>query len=137
MKSLKFLIVGVFFGIIMYKAQLVSWFRIYEMFRFESLHMSGVIGSAVGLRIILIQLVKRTNMKSIEGNIIEIAPKDKGFIRYILGGTIFGLGWALVGACPGPMYVLVGTGTFSILIVIAAAMMGTFVYGLLMKKLPH
>jgi uncharacterized membrane protein YedE/YeeE len=137
MKSLKFLLIGIVFGTIMYKAQLVSWFRIYEMFRFESFHMYGVIGSAVGLGIIFVQLVKRFKIKSIEGQVIEIAPKDKGFARYILGGTIFGLGWALAGACPGPMYVLVGTGAFSILIVIAAAMLGTFVYGLVMKKLPH
>ena len=137
MKSIKFLLVGIVFGTIMYKAQLVSWFRIYEMFRFESFHMYGVIGSAVGLGIIFVQLIKRFKIKSIEGQEIEIAPKDKGFARYILGGTIFGLGWALAGACPGPMYVLVGTGAFSILIVIAAAMLGTFVYGLLMKKLPH
>lgn len=123
MKSLKFLLVGIFFGILMYKAQLVSWFRIYEMFRFESFHMFGVIGSGVGLGVILVQIIKRTKMKSIEGQAIEIAPKDKGFARYILGGTIFGLGWALSGACPGPMYVLVGTGAFSILIVIAAALL--------------
>jgi uncharacterized membrane protein YedE/YeeE len=137
MKNLKFLLVGIFFGILMYKAQLVSWFRIYEMFRFESFHMYGVIGSGVGLGIILVQIIKRTKMKSIEGQNIEIAPKDKGIARYLLGGTIFGLGWALAGACPGPMYVLVGTGAFSILIVIAAALLGTFVYGLVMKKLPH
>lgn len=137
MKSIKFLLVGIFFGILMYKAQLVSWFRIYEMFRFESFHMFGVIGSGVGLGVILVQIIKRTKMKSIEGQAIEIAPKDKGIARYILGGTIFGLGWALSGACPGPMYVLVGTGAFSILIVIAAALLGTFVYGLVMKKLPH
>jgi uncharacterized membrane protein YedE/YeeE len=137
MKSFKFLIVGVVFGIIMYKAQLVSWFRIYEMFRFESFHMYGVIGSAVGLGIVFIQLVKRTKMKSIDGNAIEIAPKDKGIYRYLFGGIIFGLGWALAGTCPGPMYVLLGTGLFQILIVIASAMLGTFVYGLLMKKLPH
>lgn len=137
MKSLKFLLVGMLFGTIMYKAQLVSWFRIYEMFRFESFHMFGVIGSGVGLGVILVQIIKRTKMKSLEGQEIEIAPKDKGFMRYILGGTIFGLGWALSGACPGPMYVLLGTGAFSILIVIAAALLGTFVYGLIMKKLPH
>jgi uncharacterized membrane protein YedE/YeeE len=137
MKSIKFLLVGIVFGTIMYKAQLVSWFRIYEMFRFESFHMYGVIGSAVGLGIIFVQLIKRFKIKSIEGQAIEIAPKDKGVARYLLGGTIFGLGWALAGACPGPMYVLVGTGAFSILIVIAAALLGTFVYGLVMKKLPH
>lgn len=125
------------FGIIMYKSQVVSWYRIHEMFRFESFHMYGIIGSAVILGVIIIQLVKRFKMKSIEGQTIEIADKEKGFARYLIGGSIFGLGWALSGACPGPMYVLVGTGAFSILIVIAAAILGTFVYGLIMKKLPH
>jgi uncharacterized membrane protein YedE/YeeE len=125
------------FGIIMYKSQVVSWYRIHEMFRFESFHMYGIIGSAVGLGVIIIQLIKRFKMKGIEGQTIEIADKDKGVIRYLLGGSIFGLGWALSGACPGPMYVLVGTGAFSILIVIASALVGTFIYGLVMKKLPH
>lgn len=137
MKSFKFLFIGMIFGVLMYKAQLVSWFRIYEMFRFESFHMFGVIGSGVGLGIVLVQIIKRSKMKSIEGQSIEIAPKDKGWKRYILGGTIFGLGWALSGTCPGPMYVLAGTGAFSILIVIASALLGTLVYGLIMKKLPH
>lgn len=137
MKNIKFLLVGMVFGIIMYKSQVVSWYRIHEMFRFESFHMYGIIGSAVGLGVIIIQLIKRFKMKSIEGQTIEIADKDKGVARYLLGGSIFGLGWALSGACPGPMYVLVGTGAFSILIVIASALIGTFVYGLIMKKLPH
>ena len=137
MKNIKFLLVGVVFGIIMYKAQTVSWFRIYEMFRFESFHMYGIIGSAVFLGVIIIQAIKRFKMKSIEGREIDIAPKDKGFARYIIGGTIFGLGWALTGACPGPMYVLLGSGAFSMVIVIIAAMFGTFVYGLIKDKLPH
>lgn len=137
MKNIKFLLVGMVFGIIMYKSQVVSWYRIHEMFRFESFHMYGIIGSAVGLGVIIIQLIKRFKMKSIEGQTIEIADKDKGFARYILGGSIFGLGWALSGACPGPMYVLLGTGAFSILIVIASAIIGTFVYGLVIQKLPH
>jgi uncharacterized membrane protein YedE/YeeE len=137
MKNIKFLLVGMVFGIIMYKSQVVSWYRIHEMFRFESFHMYGIIGSAVGLGVIIIQLIKRFKMKSIEGQTIEIADKEKGFARYILGGSIFGLGWALSGACPGPMYVLVGTGAFSILIVIASAIIGTFIYGLVIHKLPH
>lgn len=137
MKNIKFLLVGMIFGIIMYKSQVVSWYRIHEMFRFESFHMYGIIGSAVGLGVIIIQLIKRFKMKSIDGQTIEIADKEKGIARYLLGGTIFGLGWALSGACPGPMYVLVGTGAFSILIVVASAIIGTFVYGLVMKKLPH
>lgn len=137
MKNIKFLLVGMIFGIIMYKSQVVSWYRIHEMFRFESFHMYGIIGSAVGLGVIIIQLIKRFKMKSIDGQTIEIADKEKGITRYLLGGTIFGLGWALSGACPGPMYVLVGTGAFSILIVVASAIIGTFVYGLVMRKLPH
>jgi len=137
MKHIKFLLVGILFGIIMYKAQTVSWYRIYEMFRFESFHMYGIIGSAVFLGVIVVQLIKRSNMKSIEGREIDIAPKDKGFARYLIGGTIFGLGWALAGACPGPMYVLLGAGAMSMGIVIIAAMFGTFVYGLIKDKLPH
>jgi len=137
MKHIKFLLVGIFFGIIMYKAQTVSWYRIYEMFRFESFHMYGIIGSAVTLGVIVVQLIKLSNMKSIEGREIDIAPKDKGVARYLIGGTIFGVGWALAGACPGPMYVLLGAGAMSMGIVIIAAMFGTFVYGLIKDKLPH
>lgn len=137
MKFIKFLLVGIFFGIVLVKSEAVSWYRIYEMFKFQSFHMYGIIGSAVSLGILFIWLFKKFKVQSIEGQKIELAPKDKGVIRYILGGSIFGLGWALAGACPGPMYVLVGTGIFSMLIVIAAALLGTFAYGLLQKKLPH
>jgi len=137
MKALKFLLVGVVFGIVMYKSQAVSWFRIYEMFRFESFHMYGIIGSALGLGVVAVQLIKRNRIKSTDGEEINIADKEKSVWRYILGGTIFGLGWALAGACPGPMYVLVGTGLWSILIVIGAAVLGTFLYGVLRKHLPH
>ncbi|MDO6519802.1 DUF6691 family protein [Zobellia uliginosa] len=137
MKFIKFLFVGIFFGIVLVKSEAVSWYRIYEMFKFQSFHMYGIIGSAVVLGIISIWALKKFKVKSIEGNEIKLMPKDRSFIRYILGGSIFGLGWALAGACPGPMYILIGTGVYSILIVIAAAVMGTFVYGLLKNKLPH
>ena len=137
MKYLKFLLVGIFFGIVMVKSEAVSWYRIYEMFRFQSFHMYGIIGSAVVAGVISVWLIKRYKMRSTEGNEIVFTPKDKVFTRYIVGGTLFGLGWALAGACPGPMYVLLGTGVFSILIVIASAVLGTFVYGLLRDKLPH
>jgi len=137
MKFLKFLLVGVFFGIVLVKSEAVSWYRIYEMFKFQSFHMYGIIGSAVFLGVLFIWLFKKFNVKSIEGSDIDLLPKDKGVTRYILGGTIFGFGWALAGACPGPMYILVGTGVFSMFIVIAGALLGTFVYGVLMKKLPH
>ncbi|CAM3549509.1 DUF6691 domain-containing protein [Zobellia roscoffensis] len=137
MKFLKFLFVGIFFGIVLIKSEAVSWYRIYEMFKFQSFHMYGIIGSAVVLGAISIWAIKKFRVKSIEGNEIDLPSKDKSFVRYILGGTIFGLGWALAGACPGPMYILLGTGVFSMLIVIAAATLGTFVYGLLRNKLPH
>ncbi|MCM4169550.1 hypothetical protein KCTC52924_00331 [Arenibacter antarcticus] len=137
MKYLKFLLVGIFFGIVLVKSEAVSWYRIFEMFKFQSFHMYGIIGSAVSLGILFIWLFKKYKVQSVAGKEINLQPKDKGFTRYILGGTIFGLGWALAGACPGPMYVLVGTGVFSMLIVIAAAVLGTFAYGVLKNKLPH
>tara|TARA_R110000868_G_scaffold21640_7_gene89743 strand:+ start:15008 stop:15421 length:414 start_codon:yes stop_codon:yes gene_type:complete len=137
MKFLKFLFVGIFFGIVLVKSEAVSWYRIFEMFKFQSFHMYGIIGSAVFLGSLFIWFLKKYKIKSTEGKIIELQPKEKGFIRYILGGTIFGFGWALAGACPGPMYILLGTGIFSMLLVIGAAILGTFVYGILKDKLPH
>ena len=137
MKTLIYLVIGIFFGITMFKSEAASWFRIYEMFRFEAFHMYGIIGVAVGLGVVTIQLIKRFDLKSFYGDKINIAPKEKSFIRYILGGTIFGLGWALAGACPGPMFTLIGAGFLPILIVIIAAVLGTFVYGVLKDKLPH
>ena len=126
-----------FFGIILVKSEAVSWYRIFEMFKFQSFHMYGIIGSSVFLGVISVGMIKLMGLKSFEGEKINLIPKEKGFIRYLLGGAIFGLGWALAGACPGPMYILVGTGVFSMLIVIAAALLGTFVYGLIKNKIPH
>jgi len=137
MKYLKFLLVGVVFGIVLVKSEAVSWYRIYEMFRFQSFHMYGIIGTAIASGILFLQLAKRSKLKSIKGADIFAPKKEKGFTRYIIGGSIFGLGWALIGACPGPMYILLGTGVYSMLIVIAAAILGTFIYGLLKNKLPH
>ncbi|MEM6517036.1 MAG: DUF6691 family protein [Bacteroidota bacterium] len=137
MRYVTYLIIGVFFGIIMYKSEAASWFRIYEMFQFGSFHMYGIIGSALILGVIGIQIFKRQNTKTIDGGEMALKPKDKGFSRYFLGGIIFGLGWALSGACPGPMFVLVGAGYGSILIVIFGALLGTFLYGVLKNKLPH
>lgn len=137
MKFFKFLIVGIFFGIVLVKSEAVSWYRIYEMFKFQSFHMYGIIGSAVILGAILVWLIKKSKLKSTEGSVIDLPPKDRVITRYLVGGMIFGLGWALAGACPGPMYVLVGTGVISMLIVIAAAVLGTFIYGLLKDSLPH
>ena len=137
MKYLKFLMVGVVFGIVMSKAEIISWYRIYEMFKFQSFHMYGVIGSAVVLGAILVYGIKQTHLKSLYGKEIEFKPKKKSIIRYLAGGTLFGLGWAMTGACPGPMFVLLGKGIFPIAIVIASAVVGTFLYGLLKDRLPH
>ena len=137
MKNIKFLIIGVLFGIILSKTEVVSWYRIYEMFKFQSFHMYGVIGSAVVIGIVLMQLFKKGVIKDYLGNQVIVQEKEKGFIKTILGGTIFGLGWALSGACPGPLYVLIGQGFLPILIVLLGAVLGAFIYGLLSKKLPN
>lgn len=137
MQYIKYLFTGLVFGTIMSKAEIISWYRIYEMFRFDSFHMYGIIGSAVVLGIFTVQIIKRTGMKNMYGDAIHFNPKNKSVARYLIGGTIFGLGWAMVGACPGPMFVLVGHGYLPILVVIAGAMLGTLVYGMLRSKLPH
>ncbi|WP_452227864.1 MULTISPECIES: DUF6691 family protein [unclassified Lacinutrix] len=137
MKSILYILVGFFFGIIMYKSEAASWFRIYEMFQFQSFHMYGIIGTALAFGIVFVQVIKRYKIKSIDGNPIVILPKEKSFSRYMIGGIIFGLGWALAGACPGPIFVLVGAGYLPILIVLASATVGTFLYGIVKDKLPH
>lgn len=137
MKYLKFLAIGVFFGIVMYKSEAASWFRIYEMFQFGSFHMYGIIGSAVLIGLIGVQIIKRKDLKATGNQEMSLKPKEKGFIRYLIGGTLFGLGWALAGACPGPMFVLAGAGYISILVVIGGSLIGTLAYGLMHHKLPH
>lgn len=137
MNYLKFILTGIVFGIVLAKAQVISWFRIYEMFRFESFHMYGIIGSAVGIGILINLWIKRKNIKSISGEIINNPPKQKSIPRYLIGGTLFGLGWALSGACPGPMFILLGFGYAPMLIVIVGALLGTFLYGVVRNKLPH
>lgn len=137
MKYITYLTIGIFFGIIMFKSEAASWFRIYEMFQFGSFHMYGIIGSALVLGITGVQIIKHFELKSMEGTQMRLFPKEKSLIRYLAGGVIFGLGWALAGACPGPMYVLAGAGFPSILLVIFGALLGTFLYGLLRDKLPH
>ena len=137
MRSIIYLLIGIFFGIVMFKSEAASWFRIYEMFQFKAFHMYGIIGSAVGLGLIVVQSIKHFKIKSFYGEQIVFTPKEKSTKRYIIGGIIFGLGWALAGTCPGPMFTLVGVGYVSILVVIVAALLGTFVYGLLRNNLPH
>jgi len=137
MKNIKFLFVGVLFGIILSKAEVISWYRIYEMFKFQSFHMYGVIGSAVVLGSILIFLFKKGVIKTYFGAQITIDPKKKGFSRNMIGGIIFGLGWALGGACPGPMFILLGRGALAIIVVILGALLGAFLYHATKKFLPH
>ncbi len=137
MKFIKFLIVGILFGIVMAKSQALSWYRIQEMFRFQSFHMYGIIGTAVVLGVIGTALIKRFKINDVQGDPINFVPKDKTFWRYLIGGSIFGLGWALSGACPGPMVVNIGYGFLSFIVVVFFAVLGTYLYGVLESKLPH
>lgn len=137
MKNMKFLVIGVLFGVLLSKSEVVSWYRIYEMFKFQSFHMYGVIGSAVLLGMGCMQLFKKGIIKNYFGEQVFIKEKKKGVIRTLVGGTIFGLGWALAGACPGPMFVLLGHGVAAICIVLFGAILGAFVYGVLSGKLPN
>ena len=137
MKLIKFILLGIVFGIVMSKSEAVSWFRIQEMFRFQSFHMYGIIGTAVALGVLGVALIKRFKIRDFQGNPIVFYPKEKSIIRYILGGIIFGLGWALSGACPGPMVVNIGYGFFAMIIVFLFAIFGTFIYGVIKSKLPH
>lgn len=137
MKFLKFLLAGIVFGIVMAKSEAFSWFRIQEMFRFQSFHMYGIIGTAVTLGVLGVFLIKKYKMRDMNGNPIMFYPKDKSIARYLIGGTIFGLGWALSGACPGPMVVNIGYGYLAMIVVFLFAILGTFLYGAIKDKLPH
>ncbi|WP_276359004.1 DUF6691 family protein [Daejeonella sp. H1SJ63] len=137
MKFIKFLLLGIFFGIVMTKSEAVSWFRIQEMFRFQAFHMYGIIGTAVTLGVTGVALIKKFNIRDYHGNPIVFNPKDKSVARYLIGGSIFGLGWALSGACPGPMVVNIGYGYWAMAIVFFFAIVGTYFYGLIKDKLPH
>ena len=137
MKNISFFAVGIFFGIAMTKSEAISWFRIHEMFRFESFHMYGIIGTAVVLGAIMVALIKGVNLKNLTGQEIRFNPKAMSIPRYLFGGIIFGLGWAMTGACPGPLFTLLGHGIPTILLVIISAVLGTYSYGALRSKLPH
>ncbi len=132
----KFGLVGVFFGIVFVKAEVISWFRIQEMFRLDSFHMYGVIGTAVVIGIISVFLLKRLNIKTLQGDPITIAPKQfsKG---QIYGGLMFGFGWAITGACPGPLFAQIGAGYSVVIVSLLSAIAGTWVYGAVRKFLPH
>jgi len=136
MKNLKYLFCGLLFGVILVKAEVVSWYRIQEMFRFQAFHMYGIIGSAIAIGMISILLIKKFKIKTIDGEEIKIVTKElnKGTV---IGGLMFGLGWALTGACPGPLYALFGSGIWVFIVVIFAAVLGTYTYGAIKEKLPH
>ena len=137
MKLIKFLLLGIVFGIVMTKSEAVSWYRIQEMFRFQAFHMYGIIGTAVSLGLAGVALIKKFRMRDFHGNPIMFNPKEKSVLSYLIGGTIFGLGWALSGACPGPMVVNIGYGYWAMAIVFFFALVGTYLYGLIKNKLPH
>ena len=134
--NIKYLVVGILFGIVFLKAEVISWFRIQEMFRLQSFHMYGIIGSAIVTAMISVFLIKRFNIKTIYGEKIVFHPKkfNKG---QIYGGLLFGFGWAVTGACPGPLYAQIGTGATVIIVTLLSAVAGTWVYGLIREKLPH
>lgn len=134
--NLKYLFIGIAFGIVFVKAEIISWFRIQEMFRLESFHMYGVIGTAVLVGMISVFIIKKLNIKTLSGE--KIVFKDKVFNKgQIYGGLIFGLGWAMTGACPGPLFAQIGTGATVILVTLLSAVAGTWTYGLLRERLPH
>ena len=137
MKLARFFLTGVLFGIVLTKAEAVSWYRIYEMFHFQSFHMFGIIGTALFTGIVGLQFIKKKKLKDFNGLPIKIIEKERGFWRYVIGGTIFGLGWALVGSCPGPIFILLGTGTYAIAVVLIGSLLGTYIYGLLKDRLPY
>lgn len=134
--NIKYFFVGIFFGILLIKAEVVSWYRIQEMFRFQSFHMYGVIGSAVIVGVLSVWLLKKLNIKSVSGEAIQI-PQRKFHKGTVIGGLLFGLGWALTGACPGPLFALIGNGAYVVIVSLLSAIAGTWVYGAIRDKLPH
>ena len=133
---LRFFLIGIFFGFVLTKAEVISWYRIQEMFRFQSFHMYGIIGSAIVVGIITNQIIQKFKIKSIDGEPITLKPKNPHKGTFI-GGIIFGLGWALTGACPGPLFALIGNGYLIIIVPLLSAVLGTWTYGRFREKLPH
>ncbi|MEP7107046.1 MAG: DUF6691 family protein [Ferruginibacter sp.] len=134
--NFKYMTIGIIFGIVLVKAEIISWFRIQEMFRFQSFHMYGVIGTAVVVGMMAVWLIKKFKIKTIHGEAIEFHRKkfNKG---QVYGGLMFGMGWALTGACPGPLFAQIGSGALVVLVVLTSAVAGTWVYGYFREKLPH
>jgi uncharacterized membrane protein YedE/YeeE len=137
MKFIIYILTGTLFGIVMTKSEAASWYRIQEMFRFQSFHMYGIISTAIVFGMIAIYLIKKLKARDISGNPIVFHDKHRAYPRYLIGGIIFGLGWAITGSCPGPMFVNLGNGYPAMVIVILGALAGTYLYGLIKDKLPH
>ena len=137
MKNILALILGSLFGLILVKAEVLSWFRIQEMFAFQSFHMYGIIGSAIAVGALSVWLIRTFKVKSLEGNLIELNDKAPRYTSAYVGGTVFGLGWAMTGACPGPMYALIGSGTTVMILAVVAGVLGVLTYAALRDKLPH
>ncbi len=132
------LVLGIAFGFVLTKSEVLSWFRIQEMFRFQSVSMYAIIASAIATAALSLALIKRLQLKTVDGELISVPAKQIGSgVRYAVGGVIFGIGWALTGACPGPLFALVGSGVSVMSAAIVSALAGTWVYGLLRPKLPH
>lgn len=135
-------LIGVYLGVVFTKSQVISWFRIYEMFRFDAFHMYGIIGSAVAVAALSIWIIKKLKLTTVHGEPIQLSPKVWGAsripgARYWMGGIVFGLGWALLGACPGPLFALIGGGISVLLVALASALAGTWTYSVLRDRLPH
>ena len=137
MKNIKFLVLGIFFAIVLSKVQAISWFRFYEMFKFQSFHMFGIIVGAIIISSVIMQWFKRGNIKDINGNKIIPKPKKRGVVRTLVGGTFFGLGWGISGACAAPVFVILGFKWLPALIILLGALIGAFIYGLLSNRLPN
>lgn len=135
---LVYLFIGIYFGIVATKSEVISWFRIQEMFRFQAFHMYGIIGGALAVAMLSVALIKLRHARTVRGDEIYIAPKEMGRgYRYWIGGTIFGLGWALTGACPGPIFALIGNGIWVYVVTLISAVAGTWLYAALKPYLPH
>lgn len=134
---LVYLLAGLYFGVVLVKSEAASWYRIQEMFRFESFHMFGLIGSAVVTGMVTTMLLRRSGLKSRDGQTIRVTDKEKGWRRYVFGGLTFGVGWGLAGVCPGPIFTLLGAGSWPMLLVLAFALLGTYLYGAFKDRLPH
>jgi uncharacterized protein len=137
MKLIKFFVIGIYFGIVLVKGEVISWFRIQEMFHFQSVYMYGVMGSAVLVGAFSVASIRLLGITAIGGEEISLKGKPFNRVGNLAGGIIFGLGWALAGACPGPLYALLGVGYWTILLAIAGALLGVISYGYLKPRLPH